>query len=133
MFENSPFFHGMKFFSGQHVPRLCHPFIMFEIMRLLFDLKSGRPDEFRRDSLKMWPNPFFCQNQYISFSVEKISETFWLILNCFTKLPKVPKQSPHGRKFAQSGVGALITFFCDFLQFLTLCLKTNLMIKFLHN
>jgi hypothetical protein len=46
------------------------------------------------------------------------------------------KQSPIGRKFAQSGTDVMITIFCDFCQFLAknwrFSQKTNVMIKFLH-
>jgi hypothetical protein len=32
---------------------------------------AGRPDESVKIIAQMWPKPFFCKNQHITFSVEK--------------------------------------------------------------
>jgi hypothetical protein len=55
----------------------------------------------------------------------------------FPKIITQRKQRPIRRKFAQFGVDVMITILCDFCQFsakkLAFFLKTNAMIKILHN
>jgi hypothetical protein len=62
----------------------------------------------------MLPNPTFVQI-YAELLLHKIWPENLNYLCNFHKTAQT-KQSPNGRKFAQSGVDAMIPFFCDFRQ-----------------
>jgi hypothetical protein len=64
--------------------------------------KQGDRMSFRKKIAQNVAQPFLCHKQYTTFTVKINSPKIWAPSVILEKLPK-SKQSPNGRKFAQSG------------------------------